>query len=154
GIDQRIVALPIPARNYLGLTVGKANLIYILEQPVAPAAPGQFGFTVQKFDLEKRKLDKALDGVTSFQVSANGEKALYRQGRDTVIAWVAARGAPAGRGGPGGPGGPGAGGPGAPNMLKTADMEVYVDPKVEWKQMYNEVWRNERDFFYDVNLHG
>ena len=33
-------------------------------------------------------------------------------------------------------------------------MEVYVDPKVEWKQMYNEVWRNERDFFYDPNLHG
>jgi tricorn protease len=33
-------------------------------------------------------------------------------------------------------------------------MEVYVDPKVEWKQMYNEVWRNERDFFYDKNLHG
>jgi len=33
-------------------------------------------------------------------------------------------------------------------------MEVYVDPKVEWKQMYNEVWRNERDFFYDRNLHG
>src|SRR5262249_56528650 len=73
---------------------------------------------------------------------------------DGVGAAVAAVGAPAGRGGPGGPGGPGAGGPGAPNMLKTADMEVYVDPKVEWKQMYNEVWRNERDFFYDVNLHG
>src|SRR5262249_39212463 len=85
GIDQRIVALPIPARNYLGLTVGKANLIYILEQPVAPAAPGQFGFTVQKFDLEKRKLDKALDGVTSFQVSANGEKALYRPGKNRVL---------------------------------------------------------------------
>ncbi len=134
------------------MTVGKANLLYIFEQPVAPAAPGQVGWTVHKFDLEKRKLDKALDGVTSFQVSDNGEKALYRQG---FTNWVIASTATlSGLPGSGGPGGAGPGGPGGPQILKTADMEVYVDPKVEWKQMYNEVWRNERDFFYDKNLHG
>jgi tricorn protease len=33
-------------------------------------------------------------------------------------------------------------------------MEVYVDPRAEWKQMYDEAWRNERDFFYDPGLHG
>ncbi|HEY7182088.1 MAG TPA: PDZ domain-containing protein, partial [Blastocatellia bacterium] len=150
GIDQRVIALPIPARDYVGLVVGKANAIYILEQPVAPAGPGQFGLTVHKYDLEKRKFDKALDGVTAFEISANGEKALYRQGfANWVIASTATLGAPMG------PGGPGAsGGPGGPNILKTSEMEVYVDPKVEWKQMYNEVWRNERDFFYDRNLHG
>jgi tricorn protease len=38
--------------------------------------------------------------------------------------------------------------------VKTADMEVYVDPRVEWKQMFNEIWRGERDFFYDPNTHG
>ncbi|MGI8884233.1 MAG: PDZ domain-containing protein, partial [Pyrinomonadaceae bacterium] len=36
----------------------------------------------------------------------------------------------------------------------TGDMEVYVDPRVEWKQMFNEIWRGERDFFYDPNIHG
>ncbi len=152
GIDQRVIALPIPARDYVGLTVGKANVIYVLEQPIAPTAPGQFGLTVHKYDLEKRKFDKALDGVTSFQVSANGEKALYRQGgpnANWIIASTATLGAPMGPMGPGG-----SGGPGGPNVLKTSEMEVYVDPKVEWRQMYNEVWRNERDFFYDRNLHG
>src|SRR5215475_6514839 len=99
GIDQRIVALPIPARGYVDLITGKANAIYILEQPVAPAMPGQFGLTVHKFDLEKRKFDKALDGVTSFEVSANGEKALYRQGfANWVIASTATLGAPMGLG--------------------------------------------------------
>jgi len=39
-------------------------------------------------------------------------------------------------------------------VLKTADMEVYVDPAVEWRQMYSEAWRFERDFFYDPGLHG
>ena len=54
-------------------------MIYIFEQlPAGATTPP--GFTVQKYDLEKRKLDKAIDGVTSFELSANGEKALYRQG--------------------------------------------------------------------------
>ncbi len=141
GIDQRIIVLPIPTRNYQGLIAGKANLIYIMEQPAGATVPG---FTVQKYDLEKRKLDKAIDGVTSFEISANGEKALYRQGFGSwVIGSVATLGAPMPPGAPGGP-----------NMLKTADMEVHIDPQVEWRQMYNEAWRNERDFFYDKNLHG
>jgi tricorn protease len=146
GIDQRIIALPIPARDYADLTVGKANTIYIIEFPVMAAGAGPFGLTVHKYDLEKRKFDKALDGVTAFQVSANGEKVLYRQGPSWTIKPAATLGAPAGPPTPGAPGGSGA--------LKTSEMEVYVDPKVEWKQMYNEVWRNERDFFYDTNLHG
>jgi tricorn protease len=33
-------------------------------------------------------------------------------------------------------------------------MEVYVDPKAEWKQMYHEIWRGHRDFFYAPNAHG
>ena len=141
GIDQRIISLPIPNRSYLGLIAGKANVIYILEQPTGAAAPG---FTVQKYDLEKRKLDKAIDGVTSFELSANGERALYRQGFGSwVIGSTATLGAPTPPGAPGGP-----------SMLKVADMEVRVEPQVEWRQMYNEVWRNERDFFYDKNLHG
>ena len=34
------------------------------------------------------------------------------------------------------------------------DLEVNVDPIAEWKQMYHEVWRIQRSYFYDPNLHG
>src|SRR5205085_6247356 len=47
-----------------------------------------------------------------------------------------------------GPIAPGAG------TLNTSEMEVYVDPVAEWKQIYREVWRIERDFLYDPGLHG
>ncbi|MDX2029936.1 MAG: PDZ domain-containing protein [Blastocatellia bacterium] len=146
-IDQRIVALPIPSRNFIDLSAGKANLVYLLEAP--PAGAGDFGgppgFTLHKFDLEKRKFDKAMDGVTSFEISANGEKALIRQGfANWIIAATATLGMPMP---------PGAGGPGA-GPLKVSEMEVYVDPKAEWKQMYHEVWRGHRDFFYAPNAHG
>ena len=38
--------------------------------------------------------------------------------------------------------------------LNLSEMQVYSDPKAEWKQMYKEAWRIQRDFFYDPNLHG
>ena len=141
GLDQRIVALPIPPRNYLGLQAGKANTIFVVElaPPVAAATPGPPGpppLTLHKFDLEKRKFDKVLDGIGAFEVSVNGEKMLYRQGPAWIIASTMM------------PPKPGEG------VLKSADIQVRVDPKVEWRQMYNEVWRGERDFFYDPNLHG
>jgi tricorn protease len=141
GIDQRTIALPIPARNYVGLQAGKANLIYLLEVPQGATTPG---LALHKYDLEKRKLDRAGDGIASFEISANGEKALMRRFPSSwVIASTATLGAPTPPGAPGGP-----------NALRTAEMEVYIDPKVEWRQMYAEVWRGERDFFYDPNLHG
>jgi tricorn protease len=133
-ITQRIVPMPVPARSYVGLAAGKAGMLYILES--LPPGPGVTGLTLHKFDLEKRKLDKVLDNVNSFRLSANGEKMLYRQGTNWFIAATAQ------------PVKPGEG------KLRTDEMEVYVDPQAEWSQMYREVWRIERDFFYDPNYHG
>ncbi|HEX8119525.1 MAG TPA: hypothetical protein VF521_19780, partial [Pyrinomonadaceae bacterium] len=131
--------LPLPARNYVGLEAGKAGTFFLLERlPAGASGPvGPPGFVVHKFDLEKRKLDKVTEGVTAFEVSANGEKMLFRVGFGNWT--IAATGQPLK---------PGEG------VIKTADMEVYVDPKVEWRQMFNEVWRGERDFFYDPGTHG
>jgi tricorn protease len=132
--DQRILALPIPARNFVALAAAKANTIFLFEQ--LPASPGVTGLTVHKFDMEKRKLDKVLDGVRSFDLSANGEKMLFRQADNWFIASTTQ------------PVKPGEG------KIKTEDIEVYVDPKAEWQQMYREAWRIQRDFFYDPNYHG
>ncbi|HEX5736028.1 MAG TPA: PDZ domain-containing protein [Blastocatellia bacterium] len=148
GIDQRIVSLPIPSRNYLSLVVGKPGTVFVLElAPAGPGGPaGPPGLVVHKFDLEKRKFDKVLEGITAIDVSANGEKVLYRQGGFPGT-WMIGSTATLGMPMP-----PGA--PGAPTALRTAEMEVYIDPRAEWRQMYAEVWRGERDFFYDPNLHG
>jgi tricorn protease len=133
-IGQRVLALPIPARNFLGLAPGKTNAIFLIE--LLPASPGVTGVTLHKFDLEKRKLEKVLDNITSFDISANGEKMLFRQAENWFIASTTQ------------PVKPGEG------KIKTEDMEVYVDPKAEWQQMYREAWRIQRDFFYDPNYHG
>ena len=133
-IGQRVLALPIPPKDYQGLRVGKSGMIYLLEG--AGGLIGGGANTLHKFDLEKRKVDKVLDAITGFDISANGEKILFRQGPTWFIAATAT------------PIQPGQG------ALNLNDVEVYVDPKAEWKQMYTEAWRIQRDFIYDPNLHG
>jgi tricorn protease len=135
-IGQRILALPIPAKNYLGLTAGKTGHLFILESAPIGGRFNENAQTLQMFDLEKRKVEKFLEGINSFDLCHNGEKMLYRQGEKWHIASA------------GSPPKPGEG------VLKTDDLEVQVNPRAEWEQMYREVWRVQRDFLYDPGYHG
>ncbi len=150
GIDQRILALPIPARNYLNLQAGKSGTLFLSEGPLVITEDDlpNVNQTLQKFDLSKRKVDKFMDEVNDFVVSFDGEKVLYRKGET----WATASSDDGG----GGAGGPGGGAPPKPGFgpLKLDGWQVYVEPRPMWKQIYNETWRIERDFFYDPHYHG
>jgi tricorn protease len=138
-IGQRIVALPIPARNYNYMAPGKTGILFLSEDTevaIRRSGPPP-GDTVYKFDLKTRKTDKFVDGVREFHVTFNGEKMLYRH---TPNSWAIVPTASLPKPGDG--------------ALKLDSMEVRTDPRAEWKQMYNEAWRIERDFFYDPHLHG
>jgi tricorn protease len=141
-IDQRVLALPVPARNYTGLLPSKAGSLLLLEGPAVPAYEDDDGegptppVIVHHFDLEKRKSEKLAEGVTNVAVSHNGEKVLYRKGDS----WSVVKADGSSKSGEG--------------KLKLDEMEVRVDPPAEWRQMYREVWRIERDFLYDPNHHG
>ena len=143
-ISQRILAMPIPARNYNGLFAGKAGVVYIAEGPLVDAIDFEDGGPAakfHKFELKTRKTEQILDGVNAFNLSFNGEKMLYAKQNQWFIG-------PAEKPADGPPQ-PGKGGP-----LKLDSMEIYVDPRAEWKHMYYQVWRDERDFLYDPGLHG
>jgi len=154
-IGQRILALPVPSRNYDTLIAGKTHVLYLLEGRIVDDS-GPSGRTVQKFDVCTRKTDKLLDNIGSFVISANSEKALYEQlppwdpmaaGGDEpphgawMIKPVDALGKPAEPGKPDG-------------TLHLDSMKVYTDPRSEWQQIFREVGRIERLWFYDPNLHG
>ncbi len=139
-IGQRVVALPIKAANYVQFDTGKAGVLYLSEIPDVPPVSGPTMASVSKFDLSSRKTEPFVAGVSSFTVSANGEKALYRQGPPPGGAWFLTPTAAVPKPGDG--------------QLKVDAMGIYVDPRAEWNQMYHEVWRIERDFFYDPHFHG
>ncbi len=136
-IDQRILALPLPQKDYAGLNAGKTGELFVSDVP--PGQDFEFGppaMEVVKFDMKTRKPMPFLSGIQAFALSFDGEKALYSQMEHWAIVATAA------------PPKPGEG------TLNMADMKVWVDPKAEWKQMFHEVWRIERDFFYAPNYHG
>ncbi|MBS0417054.1 MAG: PD40 domain-containing protein [Proteobacteria bacterium] len=144
GIGQRIVALPIPMKNYTALRTGKTGVLFLAEGP--PVITGNDGRSLpqvlQKFDLGKRKLDKFVDEINDYRVAYNGEKLLYRHGDQWQM--ISTEEPP----NPAAPPRPGIG------PLKLDGWEVYVDPRAAWQQIYDETWRIERDFFYDPHYHG
>ena len=156
-IGQRILALPIPARNYAGVQAGAPGTLFLTEESVLPGfAGGTPGASVYRFELEVRKTQPLVAGVSAFTLSNDGKKMLYRQGPAQAAKWFIASVPPPTR--PDAPPSMGEGAAQGPRVaglpLKTEEMQVYVDPRAEWQQMYHEVWRIERDFFYDPNLHG
>ncbi|NTV81572.1 MAG: protease, partial [Candidatus Aminicenantes bacterium] len=150
GILQRILAVPMPARNYFSLQAGKAGTLLAIEAPAAlPGTGGAPGTTVHRYDLKARRSDVVISGVGFFEIARNGEKYLYSQsGRWFIGALkpMPPAGAPAPP--PAAPSGPGA------NPLPTAGLQVRIEPIQEWRQMYREAWRIEREFFYDPEAHG
>jgi tricorn protease len=163
-ISQRILSMPMPPRRYVQLQSGRPGTLFAIESPAtAPTAapPGAAGpgLTVHRYDLRQRRADVVTSGVRFFEVSANGEKTLTaRADRWSIetLRPMAPAGAGAAPGGPGAGGGPGGGQPGAggPGALATENIEVRSDPRAEWKQMYYDAWRIQREFFYDPDLHG
>jgi tricorn protease len=145
-IGQRILALPIPPGDYTKLVAGKAGTIFLVESSERRRPDPQN--TLWRFDLASRKLERLMEGVNGFTVSFNGRKMLYTKGRRENRKWYISSATANARD----EGSTATRKPETP--LALAKMEVRVDPKAEWKQEYNEVWRIERDFFYDPSLHG
>jgi tricorn protease len=138
-IDQRTVPLPAPPRNYLGILPGKTGILVLSEAPLVPVDlqnDGPAQFTLHKFDLKERKIDRLLEGVSDVDLSRDGEKLLYHQGDSWAIAPLAQ---------------PIKAGDGA---LATGDLQVATDPRAEWTEMYREAFRLQRAFFYDPGYHG
>ncbi len=136
-ISQRILALPLPAAGYGVLAAGKEGEFFV-EQEQPGGSPLEEGGprSLLKFTLAERKATPIASGIEAFRLSFNGEKYLFRQGQKWGIASTAAP-LKAGE-----------------NLLNMDAMQVAVNPREEWKQMYGEVWRIERDYFYAKNYHG
>jgi len=159
-IGQRILAMPIPARNYTELIPGKEGVLFLVEGPLVAPLNGPETLSAHRFELKTRRTDKILENILAFHVSADGEKLLYRHasgpsqgGTAPAQVWAIAPLPPAPL--PGAPGSSsGSGTPVGAKALNLSAMDVRIEPMVEWKELYREAFRLERDFFYDPGFHG
>ncbi len=140
GLQNRILAVPLPAGEYSNLQAGAAGQVYFLEagprsREPGPGGPGG-GQSLHHFDLNKRKDETILTGVRGYQLSEDYKKILYI-GRDAAYIVPLSDKIQAGQG-----------------KLNIDDVEVKIDPRAEWTQIFNEAWRINRDYFYAPNMHG
>jgi len=176
GLGQRIVSFPMASGQYFNLQAGSAGQIYYVSRSEAePAGGGRgrgfggFGGALRRYDLDRKRDDVIQASVSSYELTPDGRKMLYSSGQSTwVIAPTtpssgAAPSAPAGfsfggrRGGGGAPSSAApasSGGESAAKTLNIEAIEVRMEPRAEWQQIFAEAWRINRDYFYAPNMHG
>ncbi|HKG94652.1 MAG TPA: PDZ domain-containing protein [Gemmatimonadaceae bacterium] len=128
GIEYRILALPLQAAELSALKAGEAGQIYYVR---TTDGRGE----LRHYDLAKRKDETLIPQVALYTLSGDRKKVLYRQGQSWFVSPVAKVMPNEGR-------------------LAVADVEVRIDPRAEWGQIFNEAWRINRDYFYAPNMHG
>jgi tricorn protease len=138
-IGQRIIDFALPQGDYAQLATGKPGILYVpvLEWPKSLGLNANPAQTLYLYDISKPpKLEKLVEDTPAFDISPDGNRLFYFKGREWFI--VSAASAPKADEG----------------KLDLKKLEVTVDPRAEWKQMYRESWRIMRDWFYDPNHHG
>ncbi|HEV2843979.1 MAG TPA: PDZ domain-containing protein, partial [Thermoanaerobaculia bacterium] len=128
GFENRVRALPGSPANYQSLRTAGDAVFYLTATEGPPS--------LKMFSLADREEKTILDGVRSYEVSADGKKILYRQGPNFAIV-NAAPGVKPGDG-----------------RLDLDNLELKIEPRADWRQMYTDAWRTFRDWFYDPAIHG
>ncbi|HET6252758.1 MAG TPA: S41 family peptidase [Puia sp.] len=132
GLESRLIILPEEAGNYNGLSAADGKLLYLQAPNTGSTEHNQ---ALKFFDLDKRKSKTILNDVDGYQLAADGKHLLAVKDNNYFI--VAADE-----------------GQKLDKKLRTAEMQQWVNPREEWRQILVDAWRFERDFFYDPNMHG
>ncbi len=130
GIQNRIVPFPLASGRYRSLSCVKEGELFYLADAPRNAGPAN----LQLYSFKKRK-EEVIMPADWYSIAAKGEKTLFMiKGK-----WgVAATGQK----------------PTAESMINTSSLQVKISPKEEWKNIFNEAWRVNRDYFYDAKMHG
>ncbi|WP_342329846.1 PDZ domain-containing protein [Pedobacter sp. FW305-3-2-15-E-R2A2] len=125
-LSNRIIALPIPAGSIQGLDGSvEGQVLYFRNGELAT------------LDLKKMETSNLVSGVNSLSISADGKSMMYSSRGNYYIVDAAKKPATSETG-----------------KVKLDGIKVLIDPAAEWKQMFNEVWKMEKDLFYVENMHG
>jgi tricorn protease len=136
GITNRIISIPVPEGNYSNLQTGKEGEIYYIESPFSDLGGSGAQPELFIYNLKKRKSESVLNVCNNYMISPDGSKILYQSGPTWVISNAGAKVDM------------------SLGKLNMSAIDIQIDPQAEWKQIFNEVWRINRDYFYDPNFHG
>jgi tricorn protease len=129
GLQSRVTSIPVAAGGYRNLeTVG--DKLYYIRGSAKDDRP-----QIYLYELDKQK-ETALGAFNGFEISSDGKKMIVSgDGGYSIIDLPSAK-------------------IDAKEQLSLGDMKVVLDRRAEWNQIFNECWRQMRDFFFAPNMHG
>ncbi|MGI9068448.1 MAG: S41 family peptidase [Pyrinomonadaceae bacterium] len=136
GINNRVLSIALPPRNYRNLQAGTAGQFYYIEGDDNPIPDGPERAVLHQYDLNKRKDEVFMPGVSDYLLSGDKKKVLLRSREAWSVVAVTPKPLP------------------GTGKINVDEIEVRIDPRAEWSQIFNEAWRINRDYFYAPNMHG
>ena len=140
GISARVAPVPISAGILSNLATRKDKFFYIS----TPQETRQFGTgdrgsknVLHVYDLTKREDKVLLEGIDGYDLDKEGKKVIYKAGPVYGIVEATPGKAKVGDG-----------------KLNLSELQVKIDPREEWREVFREAWRVERDFYWDPNMTG
>jgi tricorn protease len=135
-IDRRLIELPVPRGNYVSLDTDGKRLYAISIDTL----DRKRALKTIAIDNKKAPAETFMEDIRRYELSLDRKKLLVQKGDDFYVLDVAAKA------------------PAAPELAKTkvdlAGWTFRLDPRDEWRQMFVDAWRMERDYFYDRKMHG
>lgn len=138
GIAGRIEALPLGRGNYRKLAVNDSKLFYL------NADEGDFNrfefravpkMDMMAFSFDDREEITVIEKINDYKLSADGKNIVYRKDRQVGIIEASAKESKG-------------------EALDLSNLKMWYKPLAEWKQIFTEAWRFERDFYYEPGMHG
>ena len=136
GLAGRLYEVPLPSGNYGSLTANKSRLFFVSGETGLEAKQHLMALDIKSDPGEPVRL---VEDVRSYELSGDGKKLLVRKGDDLhVIDAGSSAGASLG----------------PKTRVDLSGWAFSFPPREEWRQMFTEAWRLERDYFYDTAMHG
>jgi len=132
GFERRLTVMPVAAGNFGALSAVSGKIIF-LRTPNSGAAEKKK--PLMYYDLDKREEKTIVDDADMYEVSADGKKVLVGKSGSYSVVDIGENQK-------------------LDKKLPVSQLTMTIDPRAEWKQIFTDVWRFERDYFYDPNMHG
>ncbi len=136
GIESRAARVPVAPNNYAGLTAKSGHLLYVVTPAFYYGRQGDAPPSLRIYAIKERKETTLADGIAGYTLSTDGSKLMVRQGPGFTLMDANPQGDR------------------TKKPVSTANLYVDRVPSEEWAQIFGEVWRRYRDFFYVENMHG
>jgi tricorn protease len=144
GIKERIIAFPLPDGRYGQIAATRDKLFFTrlpidgsLKRERFSGAPWARAH-LEVYSFKDDKSENLVNGITSFRLSQDGKHILYRSGNE--LRWIKAGERPKESDFP------------SAGWLNLDRIQIYLQPRTEWRQMYREAWRLQRDHFWNENM--